>query len=207
MFNNRPWKKAVLFALLFVSLSLPAHAEEKTITVSSLPTSPDEFTNLRDQIAKTPEGGAAMLWMALATYGKNPNLGLQFLTIALDRSNIEKGSVYKGYAPARSIMYHINRLGRRDPHPLTYFPFAYVKGGTPQNNYNVSAPYDLTFSRNKYSGSDSSGNVKVFIKVYGVSPRPIRMKRNKSGIWKAKELSSMFLDVQAPESTQPVDEL
>ncbi len=189
------------FLLLLFLLQTNLGAKEETFTVESFPSSTNEFLKWRDSVAATPEGGAAVLWTALALLGQNKSLGLQCLTIALDQSNVKKGDVFRGYAPSNSIQYHLDRLARREIDVWTYFPYAYAEGGTAENNYRVNAPYFLKFSRNRFSGSEESGRVKVFIKVYGLSARPITMKRNQKGIWKAAELSSLFVDVPAPAST------
>ena len=41
----------------------------------------------------------------------------------------------------------------------------------------------------------------------GFRPRPISLHRNDKGIWKAYEMSSLFLNVSPPASTNPVDDL
>ncbi|MCB1166151.1 MAG: hypothetical protein KDK33_08360, partial [Leptospiraceae bacterium] len=119
--------------------------------------------------------------------------------------NVGSGSAYKGYAPSSSIMYHVNRLNRQNV--WSYTGFAYVSGASASNNYKVSAPYTIVTSRNKYSGEESSGRVKVFVNVSGFSPRPITLKKNDKGIWKAYECSSMFVNVPPPASTKKKDEL
>ena len=125
--------------------------------------------------------------------------------LALDQRNVGTGSAYKGYAPSSSIMYHVNRLNRQNV--WWYTPFAYVAGATADNNYKVSAPYKVVTSRNKYSGEESSGKVKVFVNVHGFSPRPITVARNDKGIWKAYECSSVFVNVPAPASASTSDPL
>lgn len=192
---------------VFAATVTTLNSQSRETVIESLPASIDEFIKRRDMLATTPEGGAAMLWMALATLGQDRQLGMQFLTIALDQQNLRKGNIYKGYAPAGSIQYHLDRLASRSVDVWTYLPFAYVKGSSPDNDYQTNPPYTLEFSRNDYSGQERDGKVKVFLAVYGVTPRPITMHRNDKGIWKAYELSSMFLDVAAPESSKPKDEL
>lgn len=196
---------------LWISLAVfwqcltPLAAQEKEIQVSKIPASATEFINMRNEMANSPEGGAAMFVLAIMAFSKNYDLGMQFLTIALDKSNVGTGSAYKGYAPGSSIMYHVKRLDRQKV--WSYTGFAYVKGATPENNYQTDAPYTVVTSRNRYSGDESSGRVKVFVNVAGFRPRPVTMQRNKKGIWKARECSSFFVNVPAPHSTQEVDDL
>tara|TARA_Y100001937_G_scaffold128799_1_gene208231 strand:- start:58771 stop:59337 length:567 start_codon:yes stop_codon:yes gene_type:complete len=188
---------------LFLSFTASTRAEE--VTISSIPNSAEEFIQMRDRIATTPEGGAAMLIVALMGFSKSESLGMQFLTLVLDQRNVGSGNAYKGFAPSSSIMYHVNRLNRQKV--WSYTPFAYVSGATADNNYQVSAPYKIITSRNKYSGDESSGKVKVFVNVHGFSPRPVTLQKNDKGIWKAYECSSMFVNVPAPASASSSDPL
>lgn len=193
--------KACLLLLLCAFGSFQAtEAQNKVIHLSKLPVSPEEFIQMRNRIAKTPEGGAAMFIAAMLNMGVNEKLGLQCITIGIDQSQVTKGNIYKGYKPGRGTMYHVNRLKRGGRKFWTYAPKAYLQGATLENGYTPSKPYKVVTSRNKYSGSEASGRVKVYIDVAikGFRPRPISMKRNDKGIWKAYEYSSMFLDVPKP---------
>lgn len=204
-------RAVAITSIMIFSLVMTLFASDTvTVTVQTMPTSPDAFIELREQIAKTPEGGATMAILAMMTFVENETLGKQFLTIALDRSQIESGNVYKGYAPQRSFNYHLSRM--KDPGRKHLYR-SYIVGTSPESNYQASLPYRFSFTRNRYSviKRDDEGNpvqVKVFAACSGASsPRPLAMKKNASGIWKAYEMSSLFLDVQAPASAAPVDEL
>ncbi len=199
-------RKYIALALtVFLVGATSIQAQSKEVTISSIPASADEFIQMRDRLATTPEGGAAMLIVALMGFSKSESLGMQFLTLALDQRNVGSGNAYKGYAPSSSIMYHVNRLNRQNV--WWYTPFAYVEGATAESNYKVSAPYTIITSRNKYSGDESSGKVKVFVNVHGFSPRPITVAKNDKGIWKAYECSSVFVNVPAPASASSSDPL
>ncbi len=175
-------------------------AQNKVITLSKVPASPEEFIQMRNNLARTPEGGAAMFIAALINLGKNEKLGMQCLTIGIDQSQVMKGNVYRGYKPRSNVMYHINRLKRGGVRGnfWGYAAKAYLKGATHKNGYTPSKPYQVVTSRNKYSGSEAKGRVKVFVDVAGFRARPVTLKRNDKGIWKAYEFSSMFLDVPKP---------
>ena len=198
-------KFIALILTVFLTGAGALQAQSKEVTISSIPSSAEAFIQMRDSLATTPEGGAAMLIVALMGFSKSETLGMQFLTLALDQRNVGTGSAYKGYAPSSSIMYHVNRLNRQNV--WWYTPFAYVAGATADNNYKVSAPYKVVTSRNKYSGEESSGKVKVFVNVHGFGPRPITVARNDKGIWKAYECSSVFVNVPAPASASTSDPL
>jgi len=197
--------KKFIFSLLLLVCIMPTYlySNPKEFTIQSIPNSPEELTQLRDQIASTPEGGALIFLIAMMGFSKSETLGMQFLTIALDQSNLGKGNTYKGFTPSSSIMFHVNRV--KQSQAWDYLPFAYVQGTNPSNRYQTSPPYKVLISRNQFSGEESSGQVKVFVHVYGVSPRPITLKVNDKGIWKVKEASSMFVSVQPPPSKQSDD--
>ena len=193
--------KVALLLMIFAFGSFQASiAQNKVVKLSKIPASPDEFIQMRNKLSRTPEGGAAMFIAALVNLGKNEKLGMQCLTIGIDQSQVTSGNVYKGYKPGRSVMYHLKRLKRGGARGnfWGYAAKAYLKGATHKNGYTPSKPYKVVTSRNKYSGRESSGRVKVFVNVAGFRPRPVTMKRNDKGIWKAYEFSSMFLDVPKP---------
>jgi hypothetical protein len=196
-------------SLLSLLLLLPTKmfSQSAPFPIDSIPSSIDEFVQMRDSKANTPEGGAVLTLISLLKMKESEEEGLKFLTVILSQDNVGKGKIYKGFSPSEGIMYHINRLKRQEHNVWEYMPFAYLEGANPDNDYKVSMPYTVTVSRNKYSGDESSGTVKVFINCYGVKPRPITMKRNDKGIWKAKELSSLFVGVQLPKSLLKKDEL
>ncbi|WP_157558497.1 DUF6935 domain-containing protein [Microscilla marina] len=197
----------VVLWLVVLMLGSQTSFAQKIVTLNKLPASPEEFIKMRNKMSRSPEGGAAMFLAALLNMGKNEKLGMQCLTIAIDQSQVVSGNVYKGYKPGRSVMYHLNRLKRGGSRGnfWAYAPKAYLKGATLKNGYTPSKPYKVVTSRNKYSGKESSGRVKVFVDVAGFRPRPVTMKRNDKGIWKAHEFSSFFLDV--PKATKKKDDL
>lgn len=194
--------KNFALALLLAVLTMPVWAEEVVITI---PESAEQFVELRDQIAHTPEGGAASLVAALLAFSKSPEVGLQCLTIAIDQRNLIRGNVYKGYAPLGSVMYHVDRISGYRMWP--YLGYAYLKGATASNNYAVSQPYIVDTYRQKNSGTEESGQVKVFVNVDGFRARPVTLQRNDKGLWKAYEFSSLMLNVNAPASSGPKDDL
>jgi hypothetical protein len=188
----------LFFAVFSMAVAEPVYSQKTDFQITEIPKTVDEFLAMRDKTAKTPEGGAVMLLVSLMKFTESEELGMQFLTISLDRSNLEQGNVYRGFAPGGSIRMHLNRLKGASNNPMSYMFYAYVKGGAPANQYNVALPYTVVLSRNRYSGTEESGVVKVFIDCYGVSARPVTLRVDSNGNWKAHELSSMFLNVQPP---------
>ena len=173
-------------------MTLPPH-----IQIDQVPQSAEEFIALRDQIATTPQGGAAAMVVALLIYANDEQLGLQCLTIAVDRDRLEEGIAgYRGWQLRRRDIRRIETQIKAGPH----IPRSYIEKATPENGYSLpDLPYVLTFSTNPYSGDPDAGAYKLFISCSGASsPRPITVRRNHRGIWKASEWSSLISGVKAP---------
>jgi len=71
---------------LFLSLLLVAVISnaQGTVKINKIPSSVEEFVEMRNEIAKTPEGGAAMFLLALKMYIDNPKC---ILTIRIWQNN------------------------------------------------------------------------------------------------------------------------
>ena len=192
-------------ALAFLSLVLLTPVQAREVTLEAIPQTVEQFVELRDKLAGTPEGGAACFVAALLAFSESQELGLQCLTVAIDQSNVIKGEVYQGYAPGGSVMYHVERITGYNMWP--YLGYAYLKGTKASNNYATSPPYIVSTYRQKNSGSEAGGQVKLFVNLDGLRARPITLKRNDKGIWKAYEFSSLMLNVTPPANTQPKDDL
>jgi len=181
----------VILLNLFFASSLFAQA----IKFKTLPKTTDEFVKLRNKTAKTPEGGAAMFMLALKIYNDNNELGEKFLVLSVDINQLRSGDVYKGYKVGSSDM----SLIKRQLNNNNKIPNAYIEGANLKNNYSVNLPYIYKFSHNKYSGDKSQGKFKVFVKCYGAdSPRPIHLRKNSKGIWKAVSWSSVLVGIKKP---------
>jgi hypothetical protein len=167
------------------------------VHIDRLPQSIKEFVALRGQVAQTPQGGATMMIVALLLYAEDEALGQQCLTVAVDRGRLVEGTEgYKGWQLRTSDVRLIgSQIGKQ-----SYLLQSYVKGATPENGYQLPAlPYVFEFSDNPYSGDPDSGTYKVFVSCSGASrPRPVTVKRNDRGIWKAHEWSSILVGVQGP---------
>lgn len=167
----------------------------QTVKVEKLPTTVEEFVELRNKIAVTPQGGATMFIIALKLHKENPDVGKQCLVIATDRSRLQEGNIYKGFQLYKTNMTSIDRQLYAYPYVVN----SYFKGATPENGYTAKSPYILNFSSNSYSGSVAEGNFKIFVKCYGAdNPRPIRMIKNNKGYWKSSEWSSMVMGIRKP---------
>ncbi len=190
-------KKVIsILVLSFIVFSASAQMPLKAVKVDKIPTSVDEFLKLRNDIATSPQGGAAMFIIALKMYVENPEVGAQCLVIATDRSRLTSGDVYKGFAVSPMDM---NRI-KSQLQQYAYLPNSYFKGTSPADGYKVKLPAKISCSSTRYSGNMLSGKFKVFVKCSGAdSQRPISLVKNKKGYWKAKEWSTIIMGIRAPE--------
>ena len=173
------------------------------VSVNELPKSIEEFVALRDRIADTPQGGAAVMALALLAYAEDEALGKQCLTVAADRGRLDKGpGGFKGFKLINAELQRLQTRIRGKPHMLR----SYFRGTSPESGYELPAPpYVFDVSDNPYSGDIESGTYKVFLACTGASqPRPIAVKRNNRGVWNAHEWSSLTLGVVEPK--QEIDD-
>ena len=65
-------RKKIFFilTLVFVFMLFSQSLFSKTITINHIPTNIDDFLEIRNSTAKTPEGGAAIMILALLVYCK-----------------------------------------------------------------------------------------------------------------------------------------
>jgi hypothetical protein len=185
-------KKILLF--LCILCSMLAHGQSK-ISVDKIPTTPEEFISLRDKIATTPEGGAVAFVVATIMYVNNPTVGRQAIIIQSDKNLLspsEKG--YKGFDLSSSSDFLVKQLDQKK-----YIPNSYVLGTSNAKAYDLgAAPYKFDLSTNQFSkGTD--GTMKIFVACSGAdTPRPVTLRQNDKGVWKAAEYSSLFVGVRAP---------
>ncbi len=178
-----------LFAIIFFAAVVNA----QTVKVDKLPSTVDEFIELRNNIATTPEGGATVFLIALKTYVENPELGNQLLVIAADRGSLQAGDTYKGFSLGKSSMQLIERqMGNNKK-----IPNSYIQSSSPENGYSVKTPFEYKYKSNPYSGDPAKGLYKIFVFCSGAdSARPITLKKNDKGIWKASNWSSVLVGIK-----------
>jgi hypothetical protein len=168
----------------------------------ALPRTVQEFLSLRDRIATTPEGGATCFIMALINYANplNHDEGVSMAILSMAEENVvpsqEPGS-YNGYGLHRSDIDRLNRASQKTAN-------SYVAGTSPENDYTIQNPNSCSIgfrAQDKSAGSVAEGTKKVFVWSSGAdAARPITMKRNVNGIWKAFEFSSLVVEVRSPAS-------
>jgi hypothetical protein len=167
------------------------------VSLLSLPRSIEEFVALRDQVATTPQGGAAMTVVALLLYARDETLGGQCLAAAVAAERLsEGGGGYQGWRLRRSDLQRMHEQLANQP----FLPNAYILGTRPEDGYALPAPpYRLEFSANRYSGDPTEGRFKVFVACSGAAtPRPVTVRRNALGIWQAAEWSSLIVGIARP---------
>lgn len=177
--------------------SVPAALTDSSVELASLPRTTDEFLALRDQVAGSPRGGAAMFVAAMIIYTQDEQLGRECLTIAVDQGQLSDGGQgYKGKQLSnRSLQSLKTNLGGKP-----YVARSYVDGATPDNGYALP-PGALTIRFQREDETD--GQAKVFVYSSGAdTPRPITLRVNDKGVWKAWEWSSLEVGVRKPVVAQ-----
>lgn len=175
-----------------------------TVEIGHLPQSIEEFVALRDRIADTPQGGAAVLVVALLVYAGDQVLGDQALTVAIDQEQLQEAADgYRGWQLRRRPMQLIERQILDSPH----IPRSYVLGTSPESGYQLPAPpLQIECRSGPYSGDVEDGTYRVFVTSSGApSARPVTLHRNQRGFWKAYEWSSLLLGVRPPSVPEPDD--
>jgi hypothetical protein len=171
--------------------------QEHTVEIREMPASVEEYVALRDEVATTPEGGAAMMLVALLVYTQDEEAGQACLTVAVDRRRLQEGSGgYKGWQLRKRDLQRIReQLGEQ-----SYMPRSYFLGAVPESGYYLpEPPYQVRFAPQSHGSDPDADDYKVFVVSSGADhPRPVTLHRNDRGIWKAYEWSSLLMGVRAP---------
>jgi len=168
--------------------------------IHSLPSTVEEFRQWRDSVAGTPEGGAAAFAVALTVFAEDPVLGIQLLTMALDAGQLSSGTEgIGGRQPARLRDFK-DRNGR-NPHIAR----SMFQGTSPEAGYALP-PFPLIIKFKDSPAAPAGDETKIFIYTTGApSPKPLSLKRNDKGMWKATEWSSFQGNCRAPVIARPDD--
>ncbi|NMA18856.1 MAG: hypothetical protein GX939_08975 [Clostridiaceae bacterium] len=154
------------------------------ITFDFLPETIEEFMNIPESGCRTPYEVAAMTVLACLRYVDDPVEGEEML------------NVLKGPKPLNAFdkQFLRDRLTGKD-----YVPRSYLKGTSPENDYEPSKPYVIEILENPYSFAND-GSAKLYIRSSGAdSPRPIVLRQNKDGTWYLFE-NLLLADIRKPES-------
>lgn len=191
---------AVATAVMGLAL-LQVHAApgDREVTVDKLPANMEEFVALRDKLAVTPDGGAAIYVLAAILYTQNQELGLQAITVATDLKWLEKdttGKGYKGYIPWKAEQ---QRLRERFLSGKEYVPRCYVQGTSAENGYALPAGGWKIKVKEQAGAAAADGTFKLFVYCTGAdSPRPMTLRRNDKGLWKVNDAGSLQVACRAP---------
>ena len=190
---------ATLLLLCATTLTALAAPGERTVTVEKLPASVEEFVTLRDKLATTPDGGAVIYVLAMLLYAQDPALGLPAITVATDMKYLEQdksGKGFKGFIPWNAEQ---QRLRERLSGGKEYTARCYVQGTSPQGGYALPSGA-LSFKLREQAGAAvDASTFKIFVWCTGAdSPRPITLKKNDKGLWKALEWSSLQVGPRPP---------
>jgi hypothetical protein len=154
------------------------------------------FLKVRDQLATTPEGGAAVYAVAQAVYVQDAEVGLQCLTIATARKWLTADPQgYKGFSLSRMEQSNLKMRIAAKP----YLARSYFQGTSPENGYSLPAG-DLTVAiRQQPIDPVKDEGTKLFVHSTGAdSPRPIVLSKNNRGLWKAHNWSSLQVGCRPP---------
>jgi hypothetical protein len=166
-----------------------------TIQIEELPGTIEEFVAVNAQAAGTPQGGAAMMVLALLLYIQDNDLGTQCLAATVSPKRTIQG--FDGYEGRQLHKRDLSRI-KEQLTRQNYLPNSYIKGTDPADGYALPRPpYQIELSTNPYSGDPASGRVKLFVRCSGAdSPRPVTVVQDEQGMWGAHEWSSLVMGVK-----------
>ncbi|MDO4695495.1 MAG: hypothetical protein Q4A53_01965, partial [Porphyromonas sp.] len=139
-----------------------------SVSFNRFPASVEEFRDVRNQIAKTPHGAAALNIMALEMYRRNPQIGQQCLEIMGTKDYIH---------PQGSLM---NKL--KGGHKKPYQYAAYLDGARYDNGYNPTKPYTIRVKVDEGRQYTKSNNGIPYLNLYIINnggDKPARVKLTK----------------------------
>ena len=155
------------------------------MTVSSVPTTSEEFSALPQNDLSKPENTCVMFLLALALYLKDSDAGVAAL------------NTLRGPRPLSNydIQFLRDRLRGK-----SYLPLAYFDGATPANNYVPSSPLTLEVIADSRPQDVEEGYLRLFLKTAGAdSLRPIKL-RQKDDLWYLWEYSSILSGIRIPSA-------
>jgi len=170
-------------------------ANERTLELPGVPTSVEDLLAVRDELAESPYGGAAVYVLAQLAYSQDPELGLACLTVALTADRLVDGD--KGYKGKQLSLVEMqafrDRIGRKP-----YIARSYIQGTSPEGAYALPEG-PLRVRIKEQTGDVTAERAKLFVYSTGAdSPRPLTLLPNNRGLWKVREWSSLQVGVRPP---------
>ncbi len=168
--------------------------KDSTLQLETLPRTVEAFVALRDELATTPFGGAALFAVALNVYSEDPRAGIPLLTLALDQACLSNGNEGVAGKQPSALRDFKDRNGQKP-----WIARSMVQGTSPAEGYRLPA-FPLILKFREQEGDLEEREARVFVYTTGAdSPKPMRLKKNDKGIWKACEWSSFQGNCRPPE--------
>ena len=161
-----------------------------TVTFDQLPVNLEQLKALPQAALTRPEDAAALSVIALTMYPVDKEASLAMLEYLQGPRGLT------GY----DKQFLADRFMDKD-----YVPRSYFAGATPENNYEPTQPYTLTFFENPYSRDQfDSGYLTLHIRSGGAdSPRQVKLRTKPStGQWFLWE-QFLLSDVRKPVAADP----
>ena len=161
-----------------------------TVTLQQLPVNLAQMQAMPEAALKEPQHAAALAIAALTMYPVDKEAALEMLEFLQGPRGLT------GY----DKQFLTDRFRDKD-----YVPRSYFAGATPQNNYEPSEPYTLTFFENPYSRDQmADGYLTLHINSGGAdSPRQVKLRTKPStGQWFLWE-QFLLSDIRQPVSADP----
>ena len=158
------------------------------VALYQLPVSLAQLQAMPEGALKKPEHTAALTVAALCIYPFNQDSALEMLNYLQGPRGV---TTY-------DKQFLADRFRDKD-----YVPRSYFTGATPQNNYEPSEPYTVTFFENPYSRSQD-GYLTLHVRSGGAdSPRQVKLRNKPStGQWFLWE-QFLLADIRQPVSADP----
>ena len=145
-----------------------------------------EFEKMWNEQAKTEEGAVKMYILASIEYCEGNKDAKKMAALTLPKNYLNQSGM-----PLSSEQYRLDHM-KEDPN----IPKSYL-GGTPDNGYSWDPNYTITALPQSKKGEKES---KIFIQSGGKdNPTPVQLKKNKFGIWKLFNVSSVATGVKRIE--------
>lgn len=167
-----------------------AGSKTYTVTFRELPVSLEQMKAMPEAALKEPQHAAALAIAALTLYPVDKEAALEMLEYLQGPRGVT------GY----DKQFLADRFRDKD-----YVPRSYFAGATPENNYEPTQPYTLTFFENPYSRDQfDSGYLTLHIRSGGAdSPRQVKLRTKPStGQWFLWE-QFLLSDVRKPAAADP----
>jgi len=146
-----------------------------------------EFEAKFNEEAKTEEGAVKMYIIAAIEYIEGNNEAKKMVSLTLPKPSLNSAGM-----PGSSEQYRLDHMKEDINIPRSYI------GGTHANGYSdFSLDYTITSLPQSKKGEKES---KIFIQSGGKdNPTPVNLKKNKFGIWKIFNISSVATGVKRIE--------